>query len=42
MPMIFKVKATDFESLQINYVKVFKELLFSKPYDGFASYLVWW
>ena len=34
-----KVKFTDFEILQIKYyVKVFKELVFSKPNDGFGSY----
>ena len=34
-----KVKFTDFEILQIKYyVEVFKELVFSKPNDGFGSY----
>ena len=34
-----KVKFTDFEILQIKYyVIVFKELVFSKPNDGFGSY----
>ena len=34
-----KVKFTDFEILQIKYyVKVFKEIVFSKPNDGFGSY----
>ena len=32
-----KVKVTDLEIFNIN---VFKELIFSKPYDGFGSYLV--
>ena len=33
-----KVKVTDFEILQIKYyVKVFKELIFSKPNDGCDS-----
>ena len=36
-----KIKVTDFEILQIKYyVKVFKELIFSKSYDGCGSYLV--
>ena len=31
-----KVKVTDFEILHIKYyVKVFKELIFSKPNDGY-------
>ena len=34
-----KVKVTD---LEIFNIKVFKELIFSKPYDGFALYLLWW
>ena len=38
-----KVKFTDFEILQIKYyIKVFKELVFSKPNDGFGSYFAWW
>ena len=38
-----KVKFTDFEILQIKYyVIVFKELVFSKPNDGFGSYFAWW
>ena len=32
-----KVKVTD---LEIFDIKVFKELIFSKPYDGFALYLL--
>ena len=32
-----KVKVTD---LEIFNIKVFKELIFSKPYDGFAVYLL--
>ena len=32
-----KVKVTE---LEIFYIKVFKELIFSKPYDGFALYLL--
>ena len=33
-----KVKVTDFEILQIKYyIKVFKELIFSKPKDGCDS-----
>ena len=37
------VKFTDFEILQIKYyVIVFKELVFSKPNDGFGSYFAWW
>ena len=32
-----KVKATD---LEIFNIKVFKELIFSKSYDGFALYLL--
>ena len=33
-----KVKVTDFEILQLKYyVKVFKELIFSKPNDGCNS-----
>ena len=32
-----KVKVTD---LEIFNIKVFKELIFSKPYDGFALYLL--
>ena len=34
-----KIKVTD---LEIFSIKVFKELMFSKPYDGFALYLLWW
>ena len=32
-----KVKVTD---LEIFNIQVFKELIFSKPYDGFALYLL--
>ena len=32
-----KVKVTD---LEIFYIKVFKEFIFSKPYDGFALCLL--
>ena len=38
-----KIKVTDFEILQIKYyVKVFKELRFSKPNDGCDSDFAWW
>ena len=34
-----KVKVTD---LEIFNIKVFKELIFSRPYDGFVLYSQWW